>query len=166
MHYYLVMARTDPQLNLRLPADLKDMLEEAAKANNRTLTSETVDRLLASFEHRVSPNEVAFLLARMEMRATEAELDLVQMKAMLAEVYWSLFESRMIVELPEDRIKGELTARISDWNATLEDVKKYIGDPTDVESMSKDVQERLDAFTNAFDKTKINYSKIKKAKIE
>lgn len=166
MHYYLAMARTDPQLNLRLPADLKDMLEEAAKANNRTLTSETVDRLIASFEQRVSPNEIAFLLSRMEMRATDAELDLAQMKVMLAEVYWALQAARMFVELPVDRMKSELASRIAEWDETLEDVKKYLGDPTDVESISQDVNARLDAFTNALDKTKVDYSKLKKSKLD
>jgi hypothetical protein len=49
MHYYADMARNDPQLNLRLPAALKQQIEEAAKANNRTVTAETVARLQRTF---------------------------------------------------------------------------------------------------------------------
>jgi hypothetical protein len=44
------MARNEPQMNLRLPADLKEQIEEAAEQNNRSLTSEVVARLRASFE--------------------------------------------------------------------------------------------------------------------
>lgn len=32
------MARTDPQLNFRIPTELRDKLTEAAKANNRSMT--------------------------------------------------------------------------------------------------------------------------------
>lgn len=39
------MARNDPQLNLRLPADLKEKLEKLAKSNMRSLTAEVVARL-------------------------------------------------------------------------------------------------------------------------
>ena len=43
------MARSDPQLNFRIPADLREMLETAAKENNRSLTGELIARLQASF---------------------------------------------------------------------------------------------------------------------
>lgn len=46
------MARTDPQVNLRIPADLKDKIDQAAKDNGRSMTSEIVARLQASFEDR------------------------------------------------------------------------------------------------------------------
>lgn len=39
------MARSDPQLNFRIPADLKEQLELAAKENNRSLTAELINRL-------------------------------------------------------------------------------------------------------------------------
>jgi len=44
------MARTDPQVNLRLPADLKERLEAAAAATGRSLTAEVVWRLQETFE--------------------------------------------------------------------------------------------------------------------
>lgn len=43
------MARTDPQLNLRLPAELKEQLNQAAESSGRTTTAETVVRLQRSF---------------------------------------------------------------------------------------------------------------------
>lgn len=39
------MARSDPQMNFRIPIELKEQLELAAKENNRSLTSELVNRL-------------------------------------------------------------------------------------------------------------------------
>lgn len=44
------MARTDPQVNIRLPADLKDRLDEQARASGRSLTAEIVYRLEASLK--------------------------------------------------------------------------------------------------------------------
>lgn len=43
------MARTDPQLNFRIPAELRERLEAAAKENNRSLTGELIARLESSF---------------------------------------------------------------------------------------------------------------------
>lgn len=43
------MARNDPQMNLRVPAELKNKIEIAAFENNRTITAEAVARLEQSF---------------------------------------------------------------------------------------------------------------------
>ena len=42
------MARTDPQFNVRMPADLKEKIEEAAKENGRSMNAEIVYRLQQS----------------------------------------------------------------------------------------------------------------------
>lgn len=52
MDYIHSMARTDPQVNFRLPHDLRNQLRDAAINNNRTLTSEIVARLQQSFEQQ------------------------------------------------------------------------------------------------------------------
>ncbi|MBA8799150.1 ferritin-like metal-binding protein YciE [Agrobacterium sp. RC10-4-1] len=44
------MAKNDVQVNFRMPAELKAKLEEAAFENNRSLTSEIVERLQQSFD--------------------------------------------------------------------------------------------------------------------
>ena len=44
------MARTDPQFNVRMPADLKEKIEEAAKENGRSMNAEIVYRLQRSIE--------------------------------------------------------------------------------------------------------------------
>lgn len=48
------MAKNDPQMNLRIPVDLKELIEDAAKKNNRSLTAEVVTRLRETFERDVS----------------------------------------------------------------------------------------------------------------
>lgn len=44
------MSRLDAQFKLRLPAALRDRLEQAAKAARRSLNAELLFRLEASFE--------------------------------------------------------------------------------------------------------------------
>lgn len=44
------MARNDPQMNLRVPMDLKERIEKSAFDNGRTITAEAVHRLEQSFE--------------------------------------------------------------------------------------------------------------------
>ena len=45
------MARTDPQFNLRVPAELKLQVEEAAKLSGRSINAEAVYRLEQSFKN-------------------------------------------------------------------------------------------------------------------
>lgn len=54
------MARTDPQVNFRLPAELKAQLDEAARRSGRSLTAEIVYRLYQSLNSGLSgPAEAA-----------------------------------------------------------------------------------------------------------
>lgn len=48
----MVMAKDFSQVNFRMPTELKEKLEEASKANERSLTSELVSRLEESFEQK------------------------------------------------------------------------------------------------------------------
>jgi hypothetical protein len=53
------MTRADLQVNFRMPASLKAMLEAAAKENHRSLTAELIARLEASFRHNELVEETA-----------------------------------------------------------------------------------------------------------
>lgn len=44
------MARTDPQINIRVPVELKKKLELLALENNRSLNAEVVTRLESSID--------------------------------------------------------------------------------------------------------------------
>ncbi|MGO2265094.1 Arc family DNA-binding protein [Halomonas sp.] len=53
------MRKDDPQINLRIPPDLKERIQQAAKKNRRTQTAEIVARLQESFELSLSsPDKV------------------------------------------------------------------------------------------------------------
>jgi hypothetical protein len=43
------MARIDPQINLRIPAELKQKIDSAAKDSNRSMNAEVVSRLERTF---------------------------------------------------------------------------------------------------------------------
>lgn len=80
------MARNDPQVNLRMPADLKERLDVSASANKRSLTAEIVERLEASYAW---PNEQENLLRdRAQLKAELAVLNetLVEQKAVTRQV--------------------------------------------------------------------------------
>ena len=47
------MARSDPQINLRIPAELKERVEAAAAANKRSMNAEIAERLEESFRLKV-----------------------------------------------------------------------------------------------------------------
>lgn len=52
------MSREDPQLRIRLPFELKEKIDEAAKANNRSMNAEIVQRLDISFLKEIPVDEV------------------------------------------------------------------------------------------------------------
>jgi molybdopterin converting factor small subunit len=57
------MARDDPQINIRLPATLKERLESEAVANSRSTTAEIVARLEQSF---LGPKHPPNVVVRLE----------------------------------------------------------------------------------------------------
>lgn len=52
------MSREDPQLRIRLPIELKEKIEATAKANNRSMNAEIVQRLDASFLSEIPTDEL------------------------------------------------------------------------------------------------------------
>jgi hypothetical protein len=51
------MARTDPQFNLRVPIELKQQVENAARESGRSINAEAVFRLEQSFRNEVGDLE-------------------------------------------------------------------------------------------------------------
>ena len=73
------MARDDPQTNLRIPADLKQRLMDAARDSNRTFGAEVVKRLQDSFElQRLMPQGLEMYEA--ELRDQSQRLERVNAK--------------------------------------------------------------------------------------
>ena len=70
------MSREDPQMKIRLPAELKARIEEASSANNRTMNAEIVARLHQSFDTRdteLAQDTVSAVLKTLTMAITHAE---------------------------------------------------------------------------------------------
>lgn len=67
------MARNDPQMNLRVPMDLKEKIEKAAFDNGRTITAEAVYRLEQSFEKNSNQNEVLQKMEELLQRLEKLE---------------------------------------------------------------------------------------------
>lgn len=161
MHYYFYMARTDPQLNLRLPADLKEMLEEAATKNNRSLTSETVDRLLSSFSAGSNPANLAFLMSRMEMRAAEAELDNIELKMMMMEVVWSLTGAMLYFTADQLNSNPEMQKHFASWSESIVDARSRLGEFSgDPNEMSDAALRKLEALELVTNRAKLRFSEV------
>ena len=49
------MARTDPQINFRLPKQLKDKIEQSAKDNGRSVTQEVIAAIEQGYARQNEP---------------------------------------------------------------------------------------------------------------
>lgn len=74
------MARTDPQVNFRIPADLNDRIKAAAEKNSRTITAELVSRLEASFQPLAvaRPEETHALIEQAVDKAAETMMRVME----------------------------------------------------------------------------------------
>lgn len=57
------MARNDPQMNLRVPMELKEKVEKAAYENGRTITAEAIQRLEESFTAQYKESDLNMVIA-------------------------------------------------------------------------------------------------------
>lgn len=68
------MSREDPQMKIRLPADLKDQIEAASKQSGRSMNAEILARLQSSFD-LAPPDRIAVDTSQgMKVYAPEGEL--------------------------------------------------------------------------------------------
>ena len=121
------MSREDPQLKIRLPADLKARVENASRAAGRSINSEVAQRLERSFlVHAPSPQEAARIwsfLLRLEDALRTFRQDLIaedqagvsphgsnaaHRLRMLAEEYVRLTRPVLAAYLPPEEEGGEL----------------------------------------------------------
>lgn len=58
------MARTDPQFNLRVPQELKQLVEDAAKKSGRSINAEAVFRLEQSFTQDKKLLEISSVMTK------------------------------------------------------------------------------------------------------
>lgn len=65
------MARNDPQVNFRIPIELKEKLDNSARENGRTITAELILRLEMTFEQ---DDKLKDLVARLEYLENEVDM--------------------------------------------------------------------------------------------
>lgn len=85
------MRKDDPQVNLRIPPDLKELIQQEAKKNRRTQTAEIIARLQESFE----PSE-----------PRDMKLDEETKRELLASLLAEVVEERLAKQM-EDREKNK-----------------------------------------------------------
>lgn len=69
------MSRDDPQLKLRLPQHLKDMVEQAAKNHSRSINAELVYRIEQSFTGISDQKDLIISAQQKLLKDTLARLD-------------------------------------------------------------------------------------------
>lgn len=79
------MARNDPQMNLRVPMELKEKIEKSALDNGRTITAEAVHRLENSFKPETNPRET-FEFEAMERIYKEQARELKLLREMVEKI--------------------------------------------------------------------------------
>ena len=84
------MARNDPQMNLRVPMELKEKIENAALNNGRTITAEAVYRLEKSFEPDANPRET-FEFESMERIYREQAQELKLLRELVEKIIGTKF---------------------------------------------------------------------------
>lgn len=65
------MARTDPQVNIRLPADLKDRIDKAALESKRSMNAEIVARLERTFGQETDQSKLEEMYSELQRRHKE-----------------------------------------------------------------------------------------------
>lgn len=79
------MARNDPQVNFRIPADLLEQVRDSAKAGGRSLSAEIVYRLTASFPLEEIVNKQEQLIAAFSNESETTEKIIKDIARMLAQ---------------------------------------------------------------------------------
>ena len=119
------MKQTDPQFKLRIPAELKARIDEAAKLSRRSATAEITARLEETFELDLAMDKLRFgdhtatkeilnrLLAENEQLGTAAAISKADLRHELSKIIderIDLLESRLL-SLPDSSFGKSLTKK-------------------------------------------------------
>lgn len=116
------MSREDPQLRIRLPAELKQKIEDSSKANGRSMNAEIVKRLDTSFLSEIPGDEV--------ISASEA----LQIASVARDEISNIIFKRTFAEINEKARMGHKNFCISFSDLELEEISEddfyYVLDKT------------------------------------
>jgi predicted DNA-binding protein len=113
------MKQTDPQFKLRIPQDIKDRLEEAAKTNGRSVTQEIIYRLEQSLDDRPAQTEKSsYALSAIErlesmLIATEGQRDSIAQQALpIATALAATYPYARAMMNADPKVKERITATV------------------------------------------------------
>ena len=78
--FFMAPKQTDPQFKLRMTPEIKDAIEAAAKANNRSMNAEILSRLERSFKESDLSKTLTELETIIEAFKTVFDVELTLMK--------------------------------------------------------------------------------------
>ncbi|MBV7417901.1 Arc family DNA-binding protein [Comamonas sp. CMM03] len=133
------MSREDPQMKIRLPADLKDQIEAASKQSGRSMNAEIVARLEGSFNaSSVARESVPRILETLEDALGQAALEKGVLKLNLNSLSEAL---TLLLQSPalEEQLKPDHKARL------LELAARCKTDIKDAKDLLTNVQREVDA---------------------
>lgn len=122
------MKQTDPQFKLRLPANLKERLDQAAGEHEKTLTAEIVARLEKSFDPSMPIQDASFLLAKWSNDLTGLEADNIQLKLRAGESAVALLCAVDAIEKKSKVPQDELNRWAKDAKALYDDAVATMAD--------------------------------------
>ena len=122
------MARNDPQMNLRVPVELKEKIEKAAFDNGRTITAEAVFRL-----------EESFLTTAITNSTSQADVKIIPLKDGKKRVIYGKLLNTLDLDYTQElsslrddiHLSLEILSNSSFWNSLKffnKDVLVYKGD--------------------------------------
>ncbi|TBU86777.1 Arc family DNA-binding protein [Phytopseudomonas dryadis] len=115
------MSRSDPQVNFRMPAELKAKLEEAAARNKRSTTAEIVARLEASFQETPS---FEYAVIADEAHRNEPKFSEADIKKAIDQVFGKLlYEHIALTASPTAKLPQSKTDSLLDMDQAEEEAK-------------------------------------------
>lgn len=121
------MARDDPQLKIRLPVELKESIESAAEAADRSMNAEIVQRLEASLEAGDVLLDLQRELTALRMGSIQdrhrARTYLLVLSMLAERIPKGTFKDAELIEEVLDGLRGTRNALVHDLaNDMLEDI--------------------------------------------
>lgn len=132
------MARNDPQVNLRMPAELKDRLDASARQNIRSLTAEIVERLSNSLDAEQSSQSLEEAATSIAEAAT-AGLEIYSEQLKIERQQYKVVHSQMAVM--KHLLARVLLEKDNPSKDLLEIIEVICAPDTDLEASIDDMRE-------------------------
>jgi Arc-like DNA binding domain len=153
VHYSRAMTREDPQMKIRLPAEMRDRIAAAAEASGRSMNAEIIARLEASFSGGGDNASLLATIARLNLDVALGEMEKQGLKADAANLAISLQQAADLLLKPleksEEARHGLVKNFIEQAQPHLENANALVaGLPDQLEGVRNAVRELSQARAN------------------